>query len=454
MRIDLGGPPHEVPRWLREAELIGPVPTDLLKGRQTGRKTKAKGREAGLLLPDLAWNSGGRESIQRIQALGVRTVNYISFSIRPIPPPVSRKRRDPAGEELRREMMRSSFLARRPELAIYDARGVRQRCIFADQNSPYRIEICPNTPGVVEALEKEVRRMLRSGADAIFIDHVFGVSACHGERLGIHEHVYHEADLRGIPEEDVRFAPGTDAPNDDAVSNFAYAMLLKRMRSVLAEFGTERVLIGNTTFWPFKYSAKLKKYVLFPPTVHRRVPELFWRYLDCGMVESYILVPRSFVSSESNASVTVRWQTYSQWEREGSIPEKYRVLGRRLIALPYAGRRSDREDLFFAYAAARLDDLIWMGSAPRGTGLFCKIRLGRPQGEKHRTGGLLWCRFEHGLVALNPGASDIEQAVPVDWPAVVDYYAGKTVPVRNGYLLMNVPADAGRVFLEPSQPQV
>ena len=37
------------------------------------------------------------------------------------------------------------------------------------------------------------------------------------------------------------------------------AMLLRRMHKVIREYGSDKALIGNTTFWPFKYSPKLKK---------------------------------------------------------------------------------------------------------------------------------------------------------------------------------------------------
>ena len=448
MKFNLSVPPHAVTPWLRDAEFIGPVPPSILEGKKgLSQKDKDAGYE-GVLLPDLVWGAGDRASIRRLQKLGVRTINYISFSIRPIPPPAPRKHPNTASEEEHRAMIRASFLAKKPELAIYDSRGVRQRCIFADQNSPYRIEICPNTRGVVGALEEEVRRMMRSGVDAVFIDHVFGVSPCHGERIGVHEHLYHQEDLRGVPEEHLRFAPGTDAPNDDPLSNFAYAMLLARMHKVIREYGDEKVLIGNTTFWPFKYSAKLKKYVLFSPVIHRRVPELFWRYLDCGMVESYLLVPRSFVSADSNDPVTVRWQTCSDWEREADIPERYRALGRRLVALPYAGQRSDLEDLFFAFVAARLDNMIWMGSDPRATGQFCKLRLGLPVGEKQRSGAILYRSFERGVLALNPTDRPAAASLPAAWPQVRDFLSGRPLPVERGRLPVKLPANAGRIFLD------
>jgi len=448
MKVDLGGQPHAVPEWLQRAEFVGSVPRSRLEGKPLTRREKEQGYQ-GLLLPDFMWGAADRSTARALHKLGVRSVVYISFSIRVVPPPPPRKkkgRRLPSESE-REQIGRGSFLARRPELAIYDKRGVRQRCIFADQNSPYRIEICPNTRGVVEEPEKEVRRIMATGVDAVFIDHVFGVSKCHGEELGIHEHLYHEDDIHDLPEEHLRFAPGTDAPNDDPLSNFAYAMLLRRMHDVVAEYGDDKVLIGNTTFWPFKYSAKLKKYVLFSPAVHRRVPELFWRYMDCGMVESYMFVPKRFVSAESNASTNVTWRTYPEWEREAEIPAHYRELGRRLIALPYFGTRARKEDAFFGYAAARLDNLIWMGGHGRSTRQFCTFRLGVPTSQKQRRGPLRWRSFQHGVIALNPTDKPVEALLRAAWPTVTDLYSGRSGRVEGGRLAIKLPAKAGRVYL-------
>ena len=448
MRAHLKGRPHTVPAWLRDAETMGAVPQSLLAGKPLTSEEKANGYDR-LVLPDLRWGASDRATVRALHKVGVRSTCYISFSIRIVPPPPQRKGGSwilPSDEE-RQRIAKGSFLAGQPELAIYDRRGVRQRSIFADQTSPYRIEVCPNTRGVVEALEKEVRRIMERGTDALFIDHVFGISKCYGEELDIHEHLYHEEDIRGIPEEQLRFAPGTDAPNDDPLSNFAYAMLLKRMHKVVQEYGKDKVLIGNTTFWPFKYAKERKKSVLFQPVIHRRVPELFWRYIDCGMVESYMLVPKMFTSPTSNSSVTVTWQTYADWAREAVIPEHYIELGRRLIALPYAGRSVKKADLFFAFAAAKLDNMIWMGHNVRSSGRFCTFRLGRPTDVKRKRGAVQWRTCERGLVALNPSGRAAATSVPTAWPALKDVYSGKTVSADRGRLSVHLPAKSGRVFL-------
>jgi hypothetical protein len=429
--------------------MIGAVPESRLAGKPLTRKEKAEGYD-GLLLPDLRWAASDRASVRALRKIGVRSVCYISFSIRIIPPsprPKGKRSKLSGDEEQRRIWWKDSFLAKQPELAIYDSRGVRQRCIFADQKNPFRIEVCPNTRGVVEALEKEVRRIMERGTDAVFIDHVFGISKCHGEELDIHEHLYHEEDIRGIPVAQLRFAPGTDAPNDDPLSNFAYAMLLKRMRKVVQEYGKDKVLIGNTTFWPFKYAKEGKKFILFQPVIHRSVPGLFWRYLDCGMVESYMLVPKRFTSPTSKSRATVTWQTYADWAREAVIPEHYIELGRRLIALPYAGRSAKKDDLFFAFAAAKLDNMIWMGNDVRSSGRFCTFRLGRPTDVKRKRGAVQWRTYEHGLVALNPSGRAAAASVPAAWPALKDVYSGKTVSADRSRLSVHLPAKSGRVFL-------
>lgn len=418
-------PVDRTPQWFTEAEIMYTLSGDDFPGYV---------RDKCLVPPDLVRGPGvGQEKqIQRYHELGVRVISYITFSNRYLNPD------QPKDWRFR--------LADAPELCIYDEKSVRERSLFADSVDPRRLDICQNTPALVEEMLREVRCYMEAGLDGIFVDHGCGVTKCYGEELGVHEHIYHQEDIDGLSEDYLRFTPGLPGPCDDALSNYAYAMLLKRAMEVMDEYGRDKVIVINSTFWPFYYSPRpIKKYVMYMPRNLRTVPGIFWENCHACMVESHITVPRRFISAEHDDDVTVRWGDHANWLKLAQIPERFEKQGKRQLALSYYGKDDPVEDAFYSFATAKLSNLIWDVGGPPGM-RFCKFKLGMPlDDEMRKENKLLYRRYQNGFVAVNP--SDRRASASVESGSVVDYFSGNTVAAKSGKTAVELGPQSGRVYL-------
>ncbi len=429
--------PSEVaPKWLAEAELTYRIPADV--------DFKQFLKEKGLEKPDFAIAVGGvgaKDITEKCHEIGCKVLPYMTYSNRYL-----REDEEDQGWNFR--------LAEHPELAIYNEKSVRERSLFADSVDPRRTEICPNTHEMVQAAEREVEAVMESGADGLFLDHGFGPTKCYGEALGVHRHIYHEEDIAGLPESYLRYSPGDpDAPNDDPLGTYAYAMLLRHLqKNVLDKHGNENVLMLNTTYWPFYYSsAPLKKFVMYAPRRPRIVPGVLWDASHCAMVESHVVVPEELIRPDSSERRPMRWGNFNLWHRIDKTPKKYRDVGKRTICLPYFGDAKAgefREDAFYCYALGKLHDMIWMSGPDGPGGEFCKFRMGKPLEDDYRfQDGILYRLFENGAVAVNPDAIERETGLEVPVEKATDLFTGEQVSCRNKVLDATVPPEGGRVYL-------
>ena len=376
------------------------------------------------------------ELVAQAHARGIAVVPYISFmgssyeSSSPWPP----------------------ALKERPELAIFDRRGVRQRCIFADGGPGDRCEVCPNCSGVVEGAVAAARRMAQTGVDGFFIDCAFGYEPCHGAELGIHEHLYTDKDLQGIAREELKFVPDADTADDDPLGLFALAQLLARVREATADIRPDLALIANTTYWPFHYSASpIRKNVMFEPGFRRRTPRVLWEQLDAEMVESFMVVPRSLVDAESDARTTQRWQKWEAWQQAITLPPDLAAT-KRQIALPYFGTDGARDTAFLVYAAAKLGNAIWEASWRAAGREFIGLELGPPAGEVVQQGEALVRRFQRGAVAVNPTDRPAEVDIDLGVSEVLDLHAAQHVRLSGERVQTSVPAHGGRVWQQEGPP--
>jgi len=424
------------PRWIADAETKFTLPRDV--------DLRAYCSERGVLLPDIARakGPGDEEFIRRHHDLGVPVLSYITFSNRRLEPD-------------ERSFPGAFRLADAPELAIYDEKSVRERSIFADQDDPRRLDICSNTPALVEAMLREVRAHMEAGLDGLFLDHPFGVTRCFGEEFGIHDHIYHHDDIADLPEDYLRFAPGREAPCDDPLGNYAYAMLLNRAQQVMDEYGPGKTLMLNTTFWPFYYSSQpIPKFVMYAPHYPRTVPGVYWEHGHSCLLESFIVVPAKLIRPDTNSDQGIRWQDFDRWMHLAETPPQRIAEGKRQVALPYFGAGDQRDNAYFCFAAAKLADLIWWsGPAPPG-GEFCGFRLGRPADPDYLTEGeVRYRRYPHGFVACNP--TDAEHKVSVEIPQrkVEDLYEARARTASSGRLEITLPPQSGRVYLYNTAPR-
>lgn len=365
------------------------------------------------------------EVVEQLHARGAAVVSYILFmcapyeSTGPWPP----------------------ALKERPELAIYDCRGVRQCAIFYDS------ELCPNCPEVVEGAVAEARRQAATGVDGFFVDCTFGYSPCHGAELRIHDHLYNEKDLCGIPRQELMFVPDADTPNDDPLGLFAFAGLLRRVREATADIQPDLVLIGNTTYWPFRYSrSPIRKTVMFAPSFRRRTPRLLWEQLDGEMVESFMVVPRFLVDPDSDARTTQLWQKWDAWRSATTLPPELAATKRQIV-LPYFGTDDARDMAFLTYATAKLSNAIWETSYRTAGKEFIGLELGPPVDRSVLVqGGALVRRFALGAVAVN--STDQPTAVDIDLACsqAFDLHAAQRLRLSGQHIKAMLPPQSGRVW--------
>jgi len=338
-------------------------------------------------------------------------------------------------------------LAERPELAIFDRRGVRQRTIFADgaYGLEDQCELCPNCPEVVEGAVAAAVEMAATGIDGLFLDCAFGYNPCHGEALRVHDHLYSEKDIAGIPARELKFTPDIDTPNDDALGLYAFAQLLRRVRQAVEAIKPGFVLIANTCCWPFRYSrAPLRKTVLFAPSWRRRTPRVLWATLDGEMVESFMVLPRKLLDPASDELTTQRWQPWDEWRASITLPAG--LAGKRQIVLPYFGTDGDRDMAFFVYATAKLGDAIWETSRRTAGGEFIGLELGRPLAPPETQGAAWLRRFDRGAVAVNPAEQVAEVEVNLAAPEAMDLYAKEIVSLPGERLRVSLPARSGKIW--------
>ena len=420
-------PTDRAPEWFADAERIYRIPQEVKEPGDFNR--------IGLVPPDLIRGPSidNTDELERIRRVcDARIISYITFSNRYL------------DTEQRHDWR--FRLADAPELCIYDEKSVRERSLFADQKDPRRLDICQNTEELVQEMLREVRLYMEAGLDGIFVDHGCGVTRCYGEELGVHEHIYHQDDIEDLPEEYLRFTPGKEGPCDDPLGNYAYAKLLGRAMEVMDEYGNDKIIVINSTFWPFYYSARpIRKFVMYMIRHPRTIPGIFWENCHAGMLESHITVPRRYISAENDDDITVRWGNWDQWLKLAEMPESWVERGKRQLALGYYGGDDPVDDAFFSFATAKLSNLIWdVGGEPGMR--FCRFRLGSPvdPGMVVKE-GMYIRRYEEGFVAVNPSDRLISSSVEYD--GVLDHYSGSRIGAVDGGVELEIPPRSGRVYL-------
>jgi len=426
-------PSDVAPEWVTNAELSYPLPAD--------SDFRQVLKERRLVPPDVVLAGGpGQQALHdRYHQIGCKVLPYITFSNRYLDP------------DQKSDWPRFR-LADRPELCVYNIKSVRERSLFADSVDARRMEICSNTEELCAAMLDEVGHYMDAGADGLFLDHAFGPEKCYGEEFGIHPHLYHEKDLASYAEGQLRFAPGLSAPNDNALGNFAYAMLLKRAQRLMDTCGPDKAMMLNTTYWPFRYSRHpLRKFVMYAPKSPRLVPDVIWESGHICMVESHVVVHKDLISADSDEHTPARWGNFDLWFRLDHTPERYRKVGKRQVALPYFGNArlgQFREDAFYCFAIAKLHNMMWMASLDSPGEEFLTFRLGKPLSDECLCADGLYCRtYERGAVAANSTDREGRLAMPVVGTRITDLFAGSRLTAHGGDLEVDLPPESGRVYL-------
>jgi len=322
-KIDFGEP---APAWLRDSESYG--------FGYSGNDWPSLAESKVKFVTHCPVN---RDFFARCHALGIRCFPYVTFY-----------------QGCATESYQNVNLKDRPDFIEVDAQGNLKRTGFWEsEDAKNMYTTCPNVAAYQDAMVAWVERIMKLGADGVFVDNISSRAECFGPKFGKHEHLYGD-------------------------QNHAYAMLLKRVRQLIKRYQPEGALIVNSASPLY-------------------TPAEYWKYIDADMLESYIC---TWVSKER----WFDWKTH--WHEQGIKLRPYIAAGKQVQALSYLGHTpyGIQEDALFCYATARLAGFVWNGgfaTQPEVAALY-RLRLGKPLGEEVEEDGIYWRAFEAGLVAVNP----------------------------------------------------
>ena len=282
-----------------------------------------------------------REYFQRVHALGIRAFPYITLY-----------------QGCADRTYEGVNLKDHPDFIEVDAQGNLKRSGFWEsEDAKNMYTTCPAVAEYQGAMVAWVRKVMKLGADGVFLDNLGTRTECFGPKFGKHQHVCDNG-------------------------NEAFAILLGKVRAVIKEYKPDGAILGNS-------ASPLS------------LPHEYWKYLDAEMLESYIC---TWVSKD-------RWFDWGKhWHDQGVKLQPFIKAGKQIQALSYLGHTPYglREDGFFCYASARLAGLVWNGGRPLSdpeTAVLYQIRLGPPLGPEQEQNGVFYRYFDRGMVALNPDKS-------------------------------------------------
>ena len=370
-----------------------------------------------------------QEFIARCHAVGIRCFPYVTFY------PGCEFVTYP-GASGSSEIYQGIRLLDHPEFIVTNQQGDRTPWVFADPTVTALQDgvgvqlhepvwpLCPNVKAYQDAMVQWVTQIMDLAADGIFLDNVFStepsVVPCYGPHFGKHQHI-----------------DGSDVASvDDQMT--AFSRLLRRAHRVVKSYRPRGAILANT----------------FPTA---NIPDKFWKYLDAGMLESYIC---------QGGGAPEEWVTNGFWgfaHDQGTVLHNLVASGKAILALsnlpfnnpPQVISRTDgRDHAFFCYATARLAGFVWNGgkaisyaspvgdTQPYADDLY-RLRLGKSSSGEILENGVYYRIFEAGLVAVNP--TDTTRTIAVGqspselWLNIFDRTL--TSPGQ-----LAIPAYSGRVY--------
>lgn len=270
-------------------------------------------------------------------------------------------------------------------------------------------EICPNVQELQDAVLQWVDRMMRLGADGIFLDNLWYPSACAGPDCGKHKHMY-------------------------ADQNLAFRNLLQKAREMIKLHRPDGAILGNSGD-PWTLS-----------------PDL-WPYIDADMLESYICSSGwPDRGPPPPAPRLTAPQAWDFWHKKGTDLQGILQQGKQVLALSYLGYDTSHpvgEDAFFCYASARLAGFVWNGGLPLSDPAVAslhRLRLGDALSGELVENDVYYRVFSQGFVAVNPEDSSRTIRSPVPTARLFDVFKGCVIDAKVG-APVEIPASSGRVFL-------
>jgi hypothetical protein len=301
------------------------------------------------------------------------------------------------------------FLFQHPEVLLKDSDGKWVHIPMDGTDRVFRFLTCANNPSYVELSLAYVKKIMDMGADGIFIDNTNKRRECYAHKSKktinpefgtyVHEHIY-----------------------PDETHNYAFGRFLESVRSLVKSYGNSKIVILNSG-----------------------IGEDFQKHGDVCMWESFI-----FARGERRLQHS--WNFIKERAREN---EWYIKAGRRITALstPDNSVPGIKEDVFWAFCAARLVDFIWWSSL-KGTGAeqLYKVHLGKDLQLLQENNQVAYRTFENGVLVLNDSDQDIKKEINLPsgfkHKQLMDVFdSNRQLKVFKGQIQISVPKKAARVYI-------
>ncbi|MBM3477542.1 MAG: hypothetical protein FJX75_30090, partial [Armatimonadetes bacterium] len=349
------------PKWLREAEVYN------LYYRPAAQWTDEIVEKQLRGFPFISGSTPDRAALERCHKAGVRLLHYVTYTCL-----LDTERQARDGGTVYSEWTESidhesRDLKDHPDWVCIDAKGEVQHDAWGlSFHHPWLLNTCLHQPGLHEAAIRQVRMLMETGFDGVFVDLAGPTVECYGPKFGKHTHP------------------------DDRTNTQAWEDLLRGIYAEVKSHGEDRIVIQNTC-------------VSIMPS--------HWPSCDAQMLESF---PFGQDSTELRATwPELRWTL----ERNAEAVRQGKVA----VLLPYFGQgelEAIRRAATFSYAYAQLAGFLWADALSLrdiaaneafAEGLY-ETRLGRPTSGVRESGGTLCRSFDKGVVALNP----------TPWPARIE----------------------------------
>ncbi len=377
----------KAPKWLYEAETYGLWYSDLASADQIEPYKAFSFIDWGQPASNMKW-------VEEFHKLGIPSIAYVSFYKAPDISKAEDRRRWEGGSPGVIECKKNPFwqavdLSGHPEWVLIAEDGSPKRPFSNPDYPPGWDQVCTNVEGYAEAVLEGVKGIMDMGLDGLFIDNVHP-ETCFGPKHGNHDHIYPDKDNRET-----------------------YKMLLARVYQLVKSFGEDKVCALNSGGLRGEYG----------------------QYGDALMWESYI-----FGGAERRQNWDRIRQAADEWK-------PYVDSGKAVLALSYIGgetREERKENAFYAYACAKLSGFLWAHYSDLN-----EVRIGLPTDFIQVEDGVHYRLYQKGFVAVNPTAQEktVDIALDKEHSEFLDLYTGEVLRAKDGKLSVNIPADAGRVYL-------
>lgn len=295
-------------------------------------------------------------------------------------------------------------LARHLNWVAYDQNGnARQSAWGVQTNVPGLFNTCLHQMDLHDAAVQQVKDIMATGVDGIFIDNAGPIQDCFGDKFGKHKHAYPEKSNTEM-----------------------YDMLMKRVYKVVKSYGDDKIMAINSGINPDQ-----------------------WSYSDVQMWESCLY----------GSGVVAPTSTWEDAKYSGELQQDAIRHGKVPVILSYfdaqpIGVRADKA--LYTYAYSRLYNIGW-GDWFTIMGRECDVKmaraiysakLGKPAGGVVSSGRAYYRVFQNGVALVNPDKQARTVTLTVPHNGVLnDVCFDDTLTAKNRTLTVELRPASGKVLL-------